>query len=161
MYFKRSSKDEKPQKKAPKNRVINGHTHYIQNGVKPKGRPPSSQMNGTVRQDHHMMHPPILPMSRGYPMPAMMGGAMPIPGTYRGPPPVFAPTFSRNARAPHRMQPMHPYFFQPTYGPQIIYVDTSGSESESDEQSIRSTVREKKKRYHRSFLEKNSSIVIK
>lgn len=123
--------------------------------------PPHGSVNGQMRGGSARIvftrgggrRPPMMfPMGsvgpRGpypYPMGSRGRGAPPpgYPGPYGYPDPM-----------------MHPYFFPPQF---TVYVDESDDdESDEDRRSNRSTVRERKMRYHRSFLpDRQSNIVIK
>lgn len=96
---------------------------------------------------HPMMYPmgPLGP--RGpYPM-GTRGRGAPYPGPYGYPDPM-----------------MYPYFFPPPFPPHMMFFDESDDDSDSggERRSNRSTLRERKMRYHRSFIpDRQSKLVIK
>lgn len=109
----------------------------------------------------------------------MRGGSARIVITDSRRPPMMHPWGSVGPRGPYPMghrgghypgpygypdPMMYPFFFPPQFPPQMVYVDGSDEDSYSDDdrRSNRSTLRERKMRYHRSFIpDRESKLVIK
>ncbi|XP_033732730.1 serine/arginine repetitive matrix protein 1-like isoform X2 [Pecten maximus] len=138
-------------------------------------RDPPGSVRMTPYQHPHMGPVPMVGTFRGPPpQPIIIGTSSYSRGTYpRGMYPRGNPSRGMHARGTHsranpymahmaQYPPMaYPYFFGQQYPVQVVYV--SDSEDSDSTTSGRSTVRERKSRYHRQFVTSRvpSTIIIK